>query len=208
VEVKAVVKDPVGENCRYDDIDDIFTYLAFVCCGFTKYCNFDKLVWTKVFADFKIEGAVSEKVCDLCFKAANSIEADEVEEEEGEDLCNCVFTLGYGLLTLLNNTRLHLKRGGNYGLLGLNDCGKIILMRAIANEQVEGFLLMELKTAFVEHGIGEVELECDWFSCDYLLDELVIKVMFDAGETSMEKMEEELTAVGFKRGDKLDMTLA
>jgi len=31
--------------------------------------------------------------------------------------------------------------------------------------------------------------------------------MFDAGETTLEKMEEELTSVGFKRGDKLDMTL-
>merc|ERR1712156_889314 len=80
--------------------------------------------------------------------------------------------------------------------------------RAINNEQVEGFPpKSELKTAFVEHGIGEAEPECDWLPLDYLLDEPVIKAMFDAGETNMEKMEEELTAVGFKRGDKLDMTL-
>merc|ERR1711972_631135 len=137
-----------------------------------------------------------------------TVEADAVEEEEGQDLCNCVFTLGYGSLTLLNNTRLYLKRGGNYGLLGPNDCGKTTLMRAINNEQVDGFPpKSELKTAFVEHGIGEAEPECDWSPFDYLLDEPVIKAMFDAGETSMEKMEEELTAVGFKRGDKLDMTL-
>jgi len=123
-------------------------------------------------------------------------------------LCNCVFTLGYGSLTLLNNTRLYLKRGGNYGLLGPNDCGKTTLMRAINNEQVEGFPpKSELKTAFVEHGIGEAEPECDWSPFDYLLDEPVIKAMFDKGETNMEKMEEELKAVGFKRGDKLDMTL-
>merc|ERR1712045_453771 len=75
-------------------------------------------------------------------------------------------------------------------------------------EQVEGFPpKSELKTAFVEHGIGEAEPECDWSPFDYLLDEPVIKAMFDAGETTMEKMEEELTAVGVKRGDKLDMTL-
>merc|ERR1712032_661395 len=65
----------------------------------------------------------------------------------------------------------------------------------------------ELKTAFVEHGIGEAEPECDWSPFDYLLDEPVIKAMFDAGETDMKKMEQELTKVGFKRGDKLDMTL-
>merc|ERR1712012_736913 len=206
--VMAAIKDPVGENCRYDDIGDIVDYLTGVCCGLTAYRNFDKAVWTKVFSDFKLPADVAESTCDLCFKAANSIEADEVEEEEGQDLCNCVFTLGYGSLTLLNNTRLYLKRGGNYGLLGPNDCGKTTLMRAINNEQVEGFPpKSELKTAFVEHGIGEAEPECDWSPFDYLLDEPVIKAMFDAGETNMEKMEEELTAVGFKRGDKLDMTL-
>lgn len=206
--VKAIIRDPVGENCRYDDIEDITNYLSLVCCALTKCRNFDKAIWTSIFADFKIDGSVAEKVCDLCFKSANTIEAEEVEEEEGEDLCNCVFTLGYGSLTLLNNTRLHLKRGGNYGLLGPNDCGKTTLMRAIANEQVDGFPpKSELKTAFVEHGIGEAEPECDWSPFDYLLDEPVIKALFDAGETSMEKMEEELSAVGFKRGDKLDMTL-
>merc|ERR1712012_1127267 len=206
--VMAAIKDPVGENCRYDDIGDIVDYLTGVCCGLTAYRNFDKAVWTKVFSDFKLPADVAESTCDLCFKAANSIQADEVEEEEGQDLCNCVFTLGYGSLTLLNNTRLYLKRGGNYGLLGPNDCGKTTLMRAINNEQVEGFPpKSELKTAFVEHGIGEAEPECDWSPFDYLLDEPVIKAMFDAGETNMEKMEEELTAVGFNRGDKLDMTL-
>jgi len=206
--VKALIKDPVGENCRYDDIQDIMVYLTGVSCGLTSYRNFEKSVWTAVFSDFKLGADIAEKTCDLCFKSANSIEADEVEEEEGQDLCNCVFTLGYGSLTLLNNTRLYLKRGGNYGLLGPNDCGKTTLMRAINNEQVEGFPpKSELKTAFVEHGIGEAEPECDWSPFDYLLDEPVIKKMYDAGETTMEKMEEELTAVGFKRGDKLDMTL-
>lgn len=208
VAVEGILRDPVGENCRYDDISDITHYLAAISCGLTKYRIFDKPLWAAAFADFKIGSEVAEKVCDLCFKSANCIEADEMEEEEGEDLCNCVFTLGYGSLTLLNNTRLHLKRGGNYGLLGPNDCGKTTLMRAIANEQVDGFPpKSELKTAFVEHGIGEAEPECDWSPFDYLLDEPVIKAMFDDGEITMEKMEEELTSVGFKRGDKLDMKL-
>merc|ERR1719221_2597932 len=206
--ITAAIKDPVGENCRYDDITDITSYLTGVSCGLTTYRNFDKAVWAKVFSDFKLPVEIAESTCDLCFAAANSIEAAEVEEEEGQDLCNCVFTLGYGSLTLVNNTRLYLKRGGNYGLLGPNDCGKTTLMRAINNEQVDGFPpKSELKTAFVEHGIGEAEPECDWSPFDYLLDEPVIKAMFEAGETSMEKMEEELSAVGFKRGDKLDMTL-
>ena len=46
------------------------------------------------------------------------------------------FSLGYGAKILLNNTRLHLKRGKRYGVCGHNGCGKTTLMRAIANGQV------------------------------------------------------------------------
>merc|ERR1712190_9678 len=206
--VKAAIKDPVGENCRYDDITDIVEYLTKVSCGFTMCRNFEKSVWTQAFGDFKLPSDLAESTCDLCFKAANTVDADAVEEEEGQDLCNCVFTLGYGSLTLLNNTRLYLKRGGNYGLLGPNDCGKTTLMRAINNEQVDGFPpKSELKTAFVEHGIGEAEPECDWSPFDYLLDEPVIKQLHDEGKLSKEQMTAELEKVGFKKGDKLDMTL-
>ena len=42
-----------------------------------------------------------------------------------------------GNLALLSDTRLHLKLGKVYGLLGPNGCGKTTLMRAISNEQVE-----------------------------------------------------------------------
>merc|ERR1719420_1186426 len=96
----------------------------------------------------------------------------------------------------------------NYGLLGANDCGKTTLMRAINNEQVDGFPpKSELRTAFVEHGIGEAEPECDWLPIDYLLDEPVIKKMHEDGELTKEKMIQELENVGFKSGDKLDMPL-
>merc|ERR1719410_480451 len=81
-------------------------------------------------------------------------------------------------------------------------------MRAINNEQVEGFPpKSELKTAFVEHGIGEAEPECDWSPVDYLLDEPVIKKMYDDGKLTKEDMIKSLEDVGFKKGDKLDMTL-
>merc|ERR1711937_705202 len=46
-----------------------------------------------------------------------------------------------------------------YGLLGPNQCGKTTLMRAIANEQLEGFPKRdELKSIFVEHEIEEEEV--------------------------------------------------
>jgi elongation factor 3 len=54
---------------------------------------------------------------------------------------------------------MHLKRSRFYGLLGPNQCGKTTLMRAIANEQLEGFPKRdELKSVFVEHEIEDEEI--------------------------------------------------
>merc|ERR1719145_14019 len=87
--------------------------------------------------------------------------AEEVEEEdtEGVDLYKGAFSLAYGTLTLLRDTKMHLKRNRFYGLLGPNQCGKTTLMRAIANEQLEGFPKRdELKSVFVEHELEEEEV--------------------------------------------------
>ena len=82
-----------------------------------------------------------------------------IDTEEGADLYQGDFSLAYGALTLINNTFLHLKKNRFYGLLGPNNCGKTTLMRAIANEQVEGFPKKDqLKTIFVEHEIEEREI--------------------------------------------------
>ncbi|KAL2014504.1 hypothetical protein VTN00DRAFT_2029 [Thermoascus crustaceus] len=89
-------------------------------------------------------------------------EEEEVlsDEEEGEDLCNCTFNLAYGAKILLNQTHLRLKRGQRYGLLGPNGSGKSTLMRAINNEQVEGFpKKSEVKTVFVEHDLDAADTE-------------------------------------------------
>jgi elongation factor 3 len=88
--------------------------------------------------------------------------ADEVpsDEEEGEDLCNCTFSLAYGAKILLNQTHLRLKRGQRYGLLGPNGSGKTTLMRAINNEQLEGFPKKdEVKTVYVEHDLDAADTE-------------------------------------------------
>ncbi|KAL4911885.1 P-loop containing nucleoside triphosphate hydrolase protein [Aspergillus aurantiobrunneus] len=88
--------------------------------------------------------------------------ADEVpsDEEEGEDLCNCTFSLAYGAKILLNQTRFRLKRGQRYGLLGPNGSGKTTLMRAINNEQLEGFPKKdEVKTVYVEHDLDSADTE-------------------------------------------------
>jgi len=103
-------------------------------------------------------------------KRASPLAADESavepDEEEGEDLCNCTFNLAYGAKILLNQTSLRLKRGQRYGLLGPNGSGKTTLMRAINNEQVEGFPKQsEVKTVYVEHDLDAADTEytvIDW----------------------------------------------
>lgn len=91
--------------------------------------------------------------------AEDEADSDE-DDEEGEDLCNCTFNLAYGAKILLNQTHLRLKRGQRYGLLGPNGSGKSTLMRAINNEQVEGFpKKSEVKTVFVEHDLDSADTE-------------------------------------------------
>merc|ERR1712190_238370 len=94
-------------------------------------------------------------------------EAGKEQEEEfvdddaaSPDLYKGSFSLAYGTITLLRETKLHLKKHKFYGLLGPTNCGKTTLMRAISQEKVEGFPKRdELKTIFVEHDIHEVEIE-------------------------------------------------
>ena len=106
----------------------------------------------------------AKSVAETLRKRASPGAADEAEEEaddeEGEDLCNCTFNLAYGAKILLNQTHLRLKRGQRYGLLGPNGSGKSTLMRAINNEQVEGFPKQnEVKTVFVEHDLDAADTE-------------------------------------------------
>ena len=94
----------------------------------------------------------SSRSADAAYEASKKVFI--VEDEEGEDLCKCDFSLAYGALILLNNATLHMKKGKRYGLCGPNGCGKSTLMKAINNGQVEGFPPPEeLRTVYVEHDI-------------------------------------------------------
>merc|ERR1719181_2054303 len=87
---------------------------------------------------------------------------EEIEEEdtEGVDLYKGAFSLAYGTLTLLRDAKMHLKQNRFYGLLGPNQCGKTTLMRAIVNEQLEGFPKRDqLKSIFVEHELEDEEVD-------------------------------------------------
>jgi len=160
--VEQVLLQVLTENDIKTDVDaSLITamYSMTLCQEFSPIC------WEETFRHIMSED-MGEHVPALSFMCVNVVEKwFEVKEdifedpEEGIDLYKGSFSLAYGALTLLNNANVHLKRNRFYGLLGPNNCGKTTLMRAIANEQVEGFPKRdELKTVFVEHEIQEREV--------------------------------------------------
>ncbi|KAI9710651.1 MAG: translational elongation factor EF-1 alpha [Chrysothrix sp. TS-e1954] len=125
-----------------------------------------------------------------------AVEESELEPEdlEGEDLCDCTFNLAYGAKILLNQTHLRLKRGQRYGLLGPNGSGKTTLMRAINNEQVEGFPKQsEVKTAYVEHDLDAADTELTVMAWTVMkLDQAGLKI-------TQEEVEHKLISFGFTK---------
>jgi elongation factor 3 len=127
----------------------------------------DSFMWTESTLPYitaLVGTSDAQGIADSLRKRASpgAAEEDESEDddEEGEDLCNCTFNLAYGAKILLNQTHLRLKRGQRYGLCGPNGSGKSTLMRAINNEQVEGFpKKSEVKTVFVEHDLDAADTE-------------------------------------------------
>jgi len=125
------------------------------------------------------------------------IPEEEEEDDDAEELCNCTFTLAYGTKILLHNTKMKLKRGKNYGLLGGNDSGKTTLMRAIANNQVEGFPdTNEVRTVFVE---ADIQGEQSHLSCvEYVFADENIQAM----NIPKDEVRKVLATVGFTEDGK------
>lgn len=137
---------------------------------------------------------------EMCGKCSQMMVADEEPDDdaETEDLCNCQFTLAYGTKILLHNTKMRLKKGKKYGLLGGNDSGKTTLMRAIANGSVEGFPdPSDVRTVFVE---ADIQGEQSHLSCvDYIMaDERIASNK----NINREQVVEVLASVGFTEDGK------
>jgi len=143
-------------------------YVAKLCHDLIMANNFDKQLWTSCISPYytpltKNADQLSNIMREISSKEAKKFEnLGDDDDDEGVDLCNTEFSLAYGGMILLNNTKLKLKKGHHYGLCGPNGCGKSTLMRAIANGQLEGFPSKdELKTVFVEHNLQASEAELD-----------------------------------------------
>ena len=106
---------------------------------------------------------------------------------------NSCFLLFAGGKILLNNARLHLKRGKRYGLCGPNGAGKSTLMRSIANGQLDGFPPKEeLRTVYVEHDIDASESNVP--VVEYVYSDPILQ---DASHPAHKMVEEVLASVGF-----------
>merc|ERR1712190_182048 len=113
---------------------------------------------------FDIFGFPAAKCNTMLAAMAEAGKEEEIEfiddDAETPALYKGSFSLAYGTVTLLRETKLHLKKNKFYGLLGPTNCGKTTLMRAISREMVEGFPKRdELVTIFVEHDVEEREIE-------------------------------------------------
>ncbi|KAJ2903061.1 putative fungal-specific cytosolic translation elongation factor 3 (eEF3) [Zalerion maritima] len=150
-----------------DKCDVIITYAAAIGGQLVDEKEVQPSTWAeslKPYVACIVGGGDADTVVETLRKRASSGELADAEEEEddegGVDLCNCTFSLAYGAKILLNQTSLRLKRGHRYGLCGPNGAGKSTLMRAINNEQVEGFPKQdEVKTVFVEHDLDSADTE-------------------------------------------------
>lgn len=194
----AIIKDLLKDKKVDSRFDVIQEYAAAIAGDLIDERLTDEADWNEslrpFFVVFLHAKEAEEVIHDLCLKSVANIPngpSFDEEDDEGEDLCNCEFSLAYGAKILLNRTQLRLKRGRRYGLVGPNGAGKSTLMRAIANGQVEGFPSPEeTKTVYVEHDIDGAHTETN----------VVEYVIATAGEKEVgnaENVREKLIEFGF-----------
>jgi len=154
----AVFETALGDKAIGEEFDILGLHVAGLAAAATNMRQFDSAMW-KSEIGLGPFASVTEDIREKMEVASKPAEEIEEEDTEGVDLYKGAFSLAYGTLTLLRDTKMHLKRERFYGLLGPNQCGKTTLMRAIVNEQLEGFPKRdELKSIFVEHEIEDEEV--------------------------------------------------
>jgi elongation factor 3 len=197
-QLKDAVKEASGAELGAD-AEATLAYSNDMCATLVDVKNFEEPSWKKCIVPYlgsyiteATAGKAAAAFLQICYKEAEA-KGNVEEEEEGEDLCNCEFSLAYGAKVLLMNANLHLKRGQRYGLCGPNGAGKSTLMRAIANGQLDGFPPKEeLRTIYVEHDIDASLAETpvvEFVHMDPIVQE--------ASHPTTDKIKEVLASVGF-----------
>ncbi|KAH9963914.1 P-loop containing nucleoside triphosphate hydrolase protein [Russula dissimulans] len=161
----------------------------------------DKNVWNRCVGVYitpwlPAQGDGGPAFAELVYKHFHAIEkakhvhVDDVGPEEGELLCDIIFSLAYGALLLLSHTSLRLYRGRRYGILGANGSGKSTLMRQLRDEKVENFPPQEeLRCVMVEHALqGE---DTSLSVIDFIASDKAL------AHVPRDKIREQLLEVGF-----------
>jgi len=195
------IKDLFKTTFEADDsenIDKVFAHASSVATCMMDLGLMEDLQWKKqvsqLFSDYFDTGKSEECTEKVRVEAEKMLDIpdDDDDDDDAEELCNCQFTLAYGTKILLHNTKMKLKRGKRYGLLGGNDSGKSTLMRSIANNQVEGFPdTNDVRTVFVE---ADIQGEQSHLSCiEYVFFDEKIKAL----GCNRDEIREVLATVGF-----------
>ena len=199
IEQENVVKTltAIDLTTRHADAD-VLAFAGGLAYSMLDLKNLDLAEWKATLGPNLKMIKVEEAIPGFMETCAKDVKIEEVKEEadDAEQLCDCQFSLAYGNKVLLNQTTLKLKRGYRYGLCGKNDSGKTSLMRAIANQQVEGFPPpSELRTMFVETDVQGDMAEIPVL--DFVVNHEGLK---DFGITP-EMAREKLLSVGFDVDD-------
>jgi elongation factor 3 len=185
----------IGASTLPESDNAALKYAGVLAAGLVNAHNYDQTTWESTlnpYLTMALPGYDSLPVIrELLQKKADEEGQDDRvfdDEEEGEDLCNCTFSLAYGAKILLNTATLRLKRGHRYGLCGRNGSGKSTLMNAIVNGQVEGFPDPSVvRTFYVQHDIDGSEADIsvvDWVLADKRLlatPSEIISTLLDVG---------------------------
>ena len=136
------IKEPTPNTAPEEDEDiEILSYVASLAATLSKTEDFGSDIWIDSLSPYleslndKYEtNKAIEKYRALSEKATlnnEDEESDDDDDNSGEELCNIRFSLAYGGKILLHQTKLKLRRGNRYALVGQNGAGKTTLMTAI-----------------------------------------------------------------------------
>lgn len=193
--VSSALKKHLAKDTPLDDATE--TYITGMAYDLVMIRDFELATWKSIVTPYVMAFMSAQKsdvfsaaLHEECFQESKKKKEDDDDDDGAPILCDCEFSLAYGGMILLNNTRLKLKRGHVYGLCGPNGCGKSTLMRAIANGQLDGFPSKdELKTVFVEHNLQASEAELNIVEFIQADEELAM--------VSKDEIVEMLSSVGF-----------
>jgi len=151
-----------SDNLDNDQSAEILAYVATLAQTLADSQNFNSTEWVDALSPY-LSAALpsSNELCDETIEkfcsnsqttlASHDESSDEEDEYGGEEITNIRFSLAYGGKILLHQTKLRLRRGHRYALVGQNGVGKTTLMNAINNGKLEGWPV-DLLTEYVDSG--------------------------------------------------------